>query len=124
MKTNGPERQSAKTSVQPKTDWLELPAGLASRLDALCQRHPEKTRSQIVNQLLNLALAEHDRKGSMANAPVVQTATPASVYLPTGPFAEFHGLGFKHHLATERELDKMDQEASPPAGERKLGDTE
>lgn len=30
------------------------------------------------------------------------------VYLLTGPFSEFHGLTFKHHLALERELDQTD----------------
>jgi hypothetical protein len=121
MKSNSSGRRSAATPVQPKsgkTHWLELPAEIASRLDALCQRHPDKTRSQVVDQLLNWALAEQERGGAidMAPAPAVPAAAVATVYLPTGPFAEFHGLEFKHHLATERERDPLDPQKTPPAG--------
>lgn len=44
----------------------------------------------------------------------IQPDTRQPVYLPSGPFAEFHGLIHKHHLATEREL-AQDDAAEPKA---------
>ncbi len=49
--------------------------------------------------------------------------TKQPIYLLTGPFAEFHGLIHRHHLALEHELAKDDPEALFPVDEYALGDS-
>ena len=103
-----------------------LPLELASRLEALFEMHPQKTRSRVLADLLGLGLAEVERVGSAAAAepPVPRPDTNQQVYLLSGPFAEFRGLTYKHHLALERALAGDDTQASNPADEYSLGDPE
>jgi predicted DNA-binding protein len=119
---------SVESSLQlaRKRYSFRLPIELASRLEALFEMHPKQRRSHLVGDLLRLGLAEVER---------VQTAVVAGeaefhpdkkqpIYLLTGPFAEFHGLTRKHHLAMEHELAKDDVEPSNSMGEYSLGDVE
>lgn len=103
-----------------------LPLELASRLEALCEMHPQKTRSQIMGDLLGLGLAEVERAGSATAVAQsgFQPDTRQPIYLLNGPFAEFHGLIHKHHLALEHELTKDDPQASYPVDDYTLGDLE
>lgn len=103
-----------------------LPLELASRLEALCEMHPQKTRSQLMGDLLGLGLAEVERawSGAAAGPAEFHPDTRQPIYLLTGPFAEFHGLIHKHHLAMEHELAKEDPQASYPVDEYMLGDIE
>lgn len=103
-----------------------LPLELASRLEALCEMHPRKTRTQIMGDLLGLGLAEVERAGSGAAAGPAgfHPDTRQPIYLLTGPFAEFHGLIRKHHLAMEHELAKDDPQAAYPVDEYLLDDVE
>jgi len=103
-----------------------LPLALASRLEALCEMHPQKTRTQLLTDLLDLGLAEVERASSGAAAGLAgfQPDTRQPVYLLTGPFSEFHDLIHKHHLAMEHELDKDEPEASYPMDDYTLGDVE
>lgn len=93
---------------------LRLPLGLAARLAALCELHKEKSRNQILIDLLTLAVSELEKAappliGIDQVAPEDRNAT---VYLLNGPFSEFHHLVIKHHLRMERELAGEDVE--PP----------
>jgi predicted DNA-binding protein len=90
-----------------------LPLELASRLEALCEMHPKKTRTQLMADLLRLGLAEVERASSAPAAALAEyhPDTRQPIYLLTGPFAEFHGLVHKHHLAMEQGLDKEDPQA-------------
>lgn len=109
-----------------KTYACRLPLELASRLEALCEMHPEKTRTQIMGDLIGLGLTEVERIGSGAAAGPAgfQPDKRQPIYLLTGPFAEFHGLIRKHHLAMEQELATDDPQASYPVDEYQLGDVE
>lgn len=91
---------------------LRLPIGLAARLAALCEMHKQKSRTEILTDLITLGLSQVEkaappRSGSDQTTP--QSAqTP--VYLLSGPFAEFHHLVVKHHRRMERELAGEDLE--------------
>lgn len=105
---------------------FRLPLELASRLEALSEMNPQKTRTQLVADLLGLGLAELERVWSQSATGLVgfHPDTKQPIYLPTGPFAEFHGLTRRHHLAMEHELAKDDPEPPYPVDEYALGDVE
>jgi len=105
---------------------FRLPIEFASRLEALCEMHPQTTRVQLLRDLLGLGLAEVARTRSklMTGPTEFQPDKKQPIYLLTGPFAEFRGLTRKHHLAMEHELAKDDSEPSSSIGEYALGDAE
>lgn len=87
-----------------------LPLQLASRLEALREAYPGKKRSQVLEELLRLGLTEveHAWAGAAAADTAFHPDTRQPIYLPTGPFAEFHSLVQKHHLALEHEFARVD----------------
>jgi hypothetical protein len=101
---------------------LRLPLALAARLAAWCELHPQRSRSELVAELLASGLVVAERSLAPA-APLVGSAdTRQPVYLPAGPFAEFHGLVHKHHLQLERELDHEAAGVPDPAVDYLLGE--
>jgi hypothetical protein len=50
--------------------------------------------------------------------------TRQAIYLPTGPFSEFHGLTNKHHLAMEQKMTRGDADEKAPVDDYSLGDME
>jgi predicted DNA-binding protein len=105
---------------------FRLPLELASRLEALFEMHPQKSRARLLGDLLSMGMAEVERVQSAAAAGLAEFHPDKKqpIYLLTGPFAEFHGLTRKHHLAMEHELAKDDAESSSSIGEYSLGDVE
>jgi topoisomerase IA-like protein len=105
---------------------FSLPLELASRLEALCEMHPQKARNQLLGDLLSLGLAEVERARTTSNPELtgVHPDTGQPIYLLTGPFAEFRGLTHRHHLALERKLAKDDPEPLPPMDEYTMGNIE
>lgn len=105
---------------------FRLPIELASRLEALCEMHPQKTRTQLIGDLLDLGLVEAQRVWAGAGGGLTgfHPDTRQPVYLLTGPFAEFRGLTYKHHLSMERELGHDDPQVSYPVDDYTLGDSE
>ena len=109
-----------KDKTRPTRRSLRLPLGVAARLAAWCELHPQRSRGDLVAELLELGLTAAER--SLPNE-AHQTApmgdgpgdTRQPVYLPTGAFAEFHGLVQKHHLELERERNHEDAAATYPA---------
>jgi hypothetical protein len=104
----------------------QLPVPLASRLEALCDMHPEKTRSQVMADVIGLGLAEIERvaAGAVVAVASFHPDTRQSIYLLTGPFSEFHGLTSKHHLAIERKSTPGDADEKAPIDDYSLGDME
>lgn len=88
--------------------------------------HPQKTRAQLFGDLLGLGLAEVERMQATGAVGLAefQPDIKQPIYLLTGPFAAFHGLAHKHHLAMEHELAKDDTESSNSIDEYTLGDVE
>lgn len=86
---------------------------MAARLAALCELHPGRSRTQILTDLLRVALSQvelvaPEHAGHELIAP--HAGTPP-IYLLSGPFPEFHHLVVKHHRRLERELAGDDAEA-------------
>ena len=91
---------------------LRLPIGLAARLAALCEMHKQKSRTEILTDLLTFALSQVEKaappRSGLDQAALQSAQTP--VYLLSGPFFEFHHLVVKHHRRMERELTGEDLE--------------
>jgi hypothetical protein len=105
---------------------FRLPIRVAARFEALCEVHPQKTRTQIMGDLLTLGLAgaEQARPLATAGAADYHPDTRQPIYLMTGPFAEFHGLVRKHHRAMAHDLAKDDPDIDRRLDEFMLDDTE
>ncbi len=100
---------------------LRLPVELAARVEALVEMFPRKSRPELLRDLLDLGLVEAQRVWAGAAAtPGYHPDTRQPVYLLTGPFAEFHGLTCKHHLAIEQELTRSDPQVTYPPGDYAL----
>ncbi len=84
--------------------------------------HREKTCSQLIGDLLALGVAEVERAqgGPTGALPTALPHGKPHIYLLNGPFAEFHGLTRKHHLAMEHAMDQ--DEAAPALLNYRLGD--
>lgn len=117
---------AAEIKLTRKKYSFNLPLSLASRLEALCELYPYKTRTQVIADLIGLGLAEVERSASdTAIEPTeFHPDTSQHVYLLNGPFSEFHGLTRKHHLAMERELAEDDAELNYPMDNYSLGNTD
>jgi len=96
---------------------LRLPIGLAARLEALCEMHEQKSRTEILTDLLTLGLSQIEKAAPPPSSPdpAAQPSGQTPVYLLSGPFAEFHHLVIKHHRRMERELagEDLDLPATP-----------
>lgn len=105
---------------------LSLPLALASRLAALGELHPHKTQAELLTDLVALGLSEVERQwpGRPAQAIEFHPDPREAVYLVTGPFAEFHGLTHKHHLALEQALANPDPQTNFSPDDYALGGTE
>lgn len=124
--TRSPVRPRASgASLARKRYALRLPLAIASRLEALCEMHPQATRAQLITDLLGLGLAQVERRESteaLASPTPFHPDMRQPIYLLTGPFSEFRGLTYKHHLAMERELDGDDPQALHAPDDYELGD--
>lgn len=118
IKSTGAEHRAARRKAVARKRYVcRLPLELASRLEALREAYPGKKRSELLEDLLRLGLAEVERAwaGATASEAAFHPDTRQPIYLPTGPFAEFHSLVHKHHLALEHEFAKDDDpQASYP----------
>lgn len=125
MKINPPAHVST-TRLSRKKYTVRLPLALAARLEALCEMHPETTRTQLIGDLLGLGLAEVERVRSGPNDTATSLVPDVNqpIYLLMGPFSEFHHLSYKHHLALEHALAKEEVQGPPPADPYTLGDQE
>ena len=78
---------------------VHVSAPQALRIEALCERYPHKCREELLVDLLNLGLDQVQQlwPHAVAGEAGFEPAAGEVVYLPTGPFDEFHGLAPKHH---------------------------
>ncbi len=105
---------------------LSLPLALAARLAALGELHPQKSQEALLTDLVALGLEAVERQwpGRPEQSSDFHPDARLPVYLVTGPFAAFHGLTHKHHLAMERALAQEDPQAKGPQSDYALGDTD
>ncbi len=104
---------------------VSLPLALSARVAALGELHPHKTPEALLSDLVALGLSEVERQwpGRPAQFPDFYPDTSQPVYLVTGPFAAFHGLMHKHHLALEQAQAK-EAPATGPQSDYALGDAD
>ena len=105
---------------------LSLPLALAARVAALGELHPHKTPEALLTDLVALGLSEVERQwpGRPERSSDFHPDARLPVYLVTGPFAAFHGLTHKHHLALERALAQEDPQTNFSPDDYALGGTE
>lgn len=110
------QRAHRKPRTASKRYSLRLPVGVAAPLEALCELHPARKRSQIIADLLALALERiaHSSPGAAGPQSGFQADVRQHVYLLSGPFAEFRGLVQKHHRSIERQLGNVREEDEMP----------
>ena len=103
---------------------VRVPIDIAARVEALCELHPDRSRSQLLCELLREGLQQTQRLWREAKpAPQEWLADHRQrVHLVSGPFAEFRGLSYKHHLAMERERTDGSDQSLPPVDEYLLAD--
>ncbi len=120
-----PARQAAIRHRARRRHSLRLPIVLAAKIEALCERHSNNKRSEILRDLIELGLQEFEHAASSIpqESAEVQADTRQHLYLLTGPFSEFHGLLFKHHLALEHESSIDQSDPKPAVDEYALGDS-
>jgi hypothetical protein len=109
-----------------QTHRLTLPLALAARLAALGELHPHKTPAALLVDLVALGLAEVERHwpGRPESPAEFHPDPRLPVYLVSGPFAAFHGLSHKHHLALEQALAPEAPLAEAPPDDYALGGAE
>ena len=105
---------------------LSLPLALAARLAALGELHPQKSQEALLTDLVALGLEAVERQwpGRPEQSSDFHPDARLPVYLVTGPFAAFHGLTHKHHLAMERALAQEDPQAKGPQSDYALDDSD
>ena len=132
LTTGGKRSWAMNSQCTPKVPKLpgkryscRLPLDLAARLEALCELHPQTPRSHLMADLIRLGVAEVER--THAGEDIAQSLAPLDtrqpIYLLNGPFAAFHKLFYKHHLALERAHAKEEASESPVGAGYQLGDT-
>lgn len=118
---SGAKGRQAATGRRPapasrKRYTVGLPIQIASRLEALCELYPDKTRAEVMADVLGVGLAHMERAWSRSGSSPDSEPPDLgqSVYLLTGPFADFRGLTLKHHSVMARELAKEEPERIHP----------
>lgn len=93
---------------------FRLPVHVAAKISALEEMYPNRTRTEIVGDLLSSALAEVERSfPSVAGESWEGRENPdtgAPLFYDVGPGARFRSLANRHFQAIEREMGTK----SPP----------
>lgn len=90
---------------------FRLPVHVAAKIAALCDMFPDKTRTQLVADLLSTALDGFERTfpSIPGEEPVdVVPGTEESLYEETGPIVRYQALANEHYKALEAELGNAD----------------
>ena len=90
---------------------FRLPVHVAAKLAALCDMFPDKTRTQLVADLLSTALDGFERTfpSIPGDEPVDQVSgTEELLYEETGPIVRYQALVNEHYRALEAELGNED----------------
>lgn len=92
---------------------FRLPVHVAARVAALCEMYPNRSRTQIVGDLLASALDEMQRQFPEVQGRffVRDDETGIDMYEDIGPGSRFRALAHKHYKELEAELG----EGGPPS---------
>ena len=94
--------------LTPKQVSLRLPVHIAARIAALCDMYPNKTKTEIMGDLLGMALDQLQASFPQIKGDVVeQISGPQGVtvlYEDLGPTNRFYALSNKYYGELEKEL--------------------
>lgn len=99
------------TRLTTKQYSFRLPVHVAAKLAALCDMFPDKTRTQLVADLLSTALDGFERTfPSIPGEEAVDEfpGTKEPLYEETGPIVRYQALANEHYRALEAELGNED----------------
>jgi hypothetical protein len=82
---------------------MRLPIHVAAKISALCDMYPQKTRTQIVGDLLATALQEVEAALPYEQGEIMEYVDDEPVYAQEGPRAHFEGLTNKYLRELEAE---------------------
>ena len=94
------------TRLTAKQFSFRLPVHVAAKLSALCETFPQKTRTQIVGDLLATALEDFERSFPSFKGEYVGT-DPISgerIFKDVGPSLRYQNLVNRHYKELEAEL--------------------
>jgi hypothetical protein len=85
---------------------FRLPVHVAAKLAALCELYPNKSRTEIVGDLLSAAIDDVEKAlPSYEGEPVGRhPQTDEMLYSVYGPAVQFRALADEHYQALEKEL--------------------
>lgn len=98
------------TRLTNKQFSFRLPVHVAAKLSALCEMFPQKTRTQIVGDLLAAALDDFEESFTFVEGPQVweDPDTHEAIYEDIGPRQRYWKLADHHYRELERELGNED----------------
>jgi hypothetical protein len=100
-----------------KQQSFRLPVQVAAKIEALCELFPNKTKTQIVGDLLATALEELMPGLSEPGRQLYEDPEHGPICEEVGPVLEFRRLANKHYKELERELgNKNPGELYPSPG--------
>ena len=94
--------------LTPKQFSLRLPVHVAARVSALCDMYPNKTRTEIIGDLLSSALDQlqtsfPEVKGKQTDH-ISEQGVEIDIFEDLGPTNRFYSLANKHYIDLEQEL--------------------
>jgi hypothetical protein len=91
--------------LTPKQQSFRLPLHVAAKLDALCELFPNKSKTEIVGDLLATAIDEVEQHlPTVRGAQVNDDPDFGAIYALHGPRVDFQRLANKFYKELEREL--------------------
>lgn len=88
-----------------KQQSFRLPVHVAAKIAALCELYPNKTKTQLVGDLLASALAEMERGlPAEPGAFFTKDENGKALYVAVGIAQDYRNLSNKHFAELEREL--------------------
>lgn len=93
------------TRLTPKQSSFRLPVHVAAKLAALAEMYPQKTRTQMVADLLTAALADLEAGlPAFSGKFSFKDEEGTALYEAVGPAATFRTLTNKHYIELEKKL--------------------
>jgi len=85
---------------------VRLPVHVAARVNALCDLYPNKTRTEIIGDLLSIALKEIESAFPSQRGLHQVDVTPEGdpIFEEVGPYSRYVSFANKHHVELEKEL--------------------
>ena len=88
-----------------KQSSFRLPVHVAAKLAALAEIYPQKTKTQMVADLLSAALSDLEQElPSLPGKFFVEDEQGKSLFEATGPAERYRTLTNKHYIELEKEL--------------------